>query len=87
MKVTLQVRETRKPYNWTTVFSARVLYADRKIILVRGGGSNSLFDADGHMQKAGFHRHHPAAKNVPKRYGAWRIHPDSIQRMKDQGLV
>lgn len=83
MRVTLQVRDTRKPYNWTTVFSARVLFADRRIILVRGAGTNSLFDADGQFQLAGWNPKHPAAKRVPKNHGAWRIHPKSLKRLKD----
>lgn len=81
MRVTIQVQETRKPYNWKTVFPGRVLYADRQIILVRACGSHSSFQPNGEMRGVGYLRTHPHAKNVPERHGRWRIHPDSLKKL------
>lgn len=82
--VTIQYQETRKPYRWVNAFRARVLFADRKTILVRGAGSESLFRGNGDMNMAGYHRDHPAAKKIPWRHGGWRIHPTSLARLKER---
>ena len=52
--VLIQYQETRKPYRWVNAFRARVLFADRKTVLVRGAGSESLFRGDGSMNLAGY---------------------------------
>jgi len=82
MRVTIQVQETRKPYDWKSVFPARVLFASRELIVVKGCGSHSFFYGTGQMRMAGYRPAHPHAKNVPDRHGSWRIHPDSVKRIK-----
>lgn len=81
MRVTVQYQETRKPYHWRNAFTARVLFADSQIILVRGCGSHSSFHSNGHFRSAGYNPNHPAAKNIPKRHGKWRLHPGSLTRL------
>lgn len=82
MRVTIQYRETRKPYNWKNAFPARVKYADRELTLVKGCGSHSSFYTNGEMRGLGYKPSHPHAKNLPKRPGRWRLHPASVAALK-----
>jgi len=82
MRVTIQYQEVRNPHRWKNAFTARVLFADRQIVLVRGAGSHSTFDPNGPFKSAGWRREHPAAKSIPKRHGTWRLHPKSVDRLK-----
>ncbi len=81
MKVTIQVQETQKPYRWVTVFSGRVKFADRTLVVVRQCGSTSFYNGDGSMQLAGFSRDHKDAARVPRLHGRWRISPESMVRV------
>jgi hypothetical protein len=87
LMVTVQYQENKKPHNWKTAFRARLLYADSKIILVRGAGSHSMFRANGLMSAFGcswktdsaFGRLHEAHSHRMK----WlRIAPTSLEKIK-----
>lgn len=82
MRVTIQVQLARKPYAWQNVFPARVLFANRDLIVVKGCGSHSFFYGTGDMRMSSYNPQHPHAKSVPDRHGRWRIHPDSLKRIK-----
>lgn len=82
MKVTIQVQASRKPYGWSNVFPGTVTFADRKLIVVQQCGATSFYHADGSGNLTGFRRNHPHAKNVPNRYGRFRVHPASVKRIQ-----
>lgn len=83
MKVTVQFQEPRKPYAWVNAFKATVLFADRKIILLRGAGSHQIFGADG-WKSIGHSSLGATAKKIPKRPYAkgWRIEPEELKALK-----
>lgn len=82
MKVTIQVQETRQPYGWLNTFPARVLFANKDLIVVKGCGTHSFYHGDGTVLMGSFNHEHPHAKLVPERYGKWRIHPASMKRLR-----
>jgi hypothetical protein len=81
MQITVQYQEPRKPHRWIDAFTARVLYADRKIVLVRGCGSHSTFRTDGTMKHVGWHPDRAEASHIPTRTGTWRLRPHSVARL------
>ena len=79
-KVSVTIQGQGPRARWISVCRARVLYADRTIILVRQMGSTSLYYAHGAMQMAGYNPNNPVAKRLPKTY-RFRIHPQSVQSL------
>lgn len=81
MKITIQVQATRKPYGWSNLFTGTVTFANRKLIVVQQCGATSFYTHNGSGIMTGFRRDHPHAKNIPKNYGRFRIHPASLDRI------
>jgi hypothetical protein len=91
MRITIEYQETRKPYRWKKAFTARVLFADRKAIFTRGGGSHQRFwPSSGKATSWGWDPKHPEVqRNMGDglggtiRTGWWRIHPASMHRLRE----
>lgn len=85
MQVTVQFQEPRKPHAWKKAFTAKVLFADKRAILVRGGGSHSMFDGKGHFRFMSYSKRLVESGVIPgyPRYAnGWRIAPESLERLK-----
>ena len=74
---------TKKRFRtWVTVGRAKILYLDRKIVLVRQFDSESIYGVrDGRGQSVAYHRKHPGAKRIPEHSFGWRIHPDALKAL------
>jgi hypothetical protein len=59
-----------------------VLYADDKIVLVRGAGAESLFHSDGSVIMFRSNPKNAIGARVPKKLGKVRLHPDSVARLQ-----
>ena len=78
-----QEHKTRKRFPaWITVGRFPVLYCDRKVIIVRQFCVESIYAPDGSSFSAGYSLGHPKAKHVPYKLKMWRIHPDSVAKLR-----
>ena len=85
LMVTVQYQSACKPYAWNTAFRAKVLYADSKIILLRGAGSHSVFAGDGFMRMMAWHGESKfglSGASRPRAHKGFRIAPTSMKRIK-----
>ncbi len=79
--VMMQYRKTLD-HPWVDAWRARVLFSDRRNILVRGAGAASLFGGNGKMIMVSYDPKHSATKALPRRHGRWRLSPESVKRPK-----
>lgn len=83
MRVTVQFqRGYAKTSPWVDAYVARVLYADKEIILTRGAGAHQAWYNHGGYRCAAYSLKHPVAQKVPKKATGWRLHPSSLERIK-----
>ena len=77
MRVSIQ-HKTSRGKDWLPGFTGTVLYADPKVILVRGGGGYQVF-RKGEPWVVSVSKKHPAAKLR----GSFRLDPRSLKRVQD----